>query len=98
VHSLLLLFAVANDLPHSRLGITVSRRVGKAAVRNRVRRRIREALRARHANIASGHDVVVVARPASATASWADLCAAVDRLLAHAGLVSAPRAAPANVQ
>ncbi|UCE86385.1 MAG: ribonuclease P protein component [Deltaproteobacteria bacterium] len=53
--------AVAGD----RLGITVSRKVGNAVVRNRVKRRIREWFRARDAARARGLDVVVIARRAA---------------------------------
>lgn len=45
-----------------RLGITVSTKIGKAVVRNRVRRLIREAYRALEPRIKPGFDVVVVAR------------------------------------
>jgi ribonuclease P protein component len=68
------------------VGIVAGRRVGNAVVRNRARRRIREALRLRYPAIAPGHDLVLVARPASATASWPEIERGVDVLLTRAGL------------
>ena len=87
-HPLLVLYVAANDLDLTRVGITVSGRVGKAVVRNRVRRRLREALRARLQQLLPGKDVLVSARPASAQASWAELQAALDSVLKRAGLAT----------
>jgi ribonuclease P protein component len=84
-HPLLVLYVVANDLGHTRVGITVSSRVGKAVVRNRVRRRLREAVRARFDRLAPGVDVLLIARPASARAAWSELSAALDSVLTRAG-------------
>jgi ribonuclease P protein component len=86
-HPLLVLYAAPNDLPHTRVGITVSRRVGKAVVRNKVRRRIREAARLVLPRVSGGHDLVFVARPASASAAWSALRTAVEGTLARAALV-----------
>lgn len=83
---LLVLYAAPNELGVTRVGITASRRVGKAVVRNRVRRRIREALRLRYTALARGYDLVVVVRPASAQASWHDLQVALERVLTRARL------------
>ncbi len=74
-----------NDVGRTRVGLTVSGRVGNAVVRNRVRRHLREALRARYAQLAAAMDLVVIARPASANATWADLNTALDKVLARAG-------------
>ena len=51
--------------PHVRLGMAVSRKVGNAVVRNRLRRRIREIVRLHQAEL-PGWDLVVVARPTAA--------------------------------
>jgi ribonuclease P protein component len=83
-HPLLVMYVAANELGCTRVGITVSGRVGKAVVRNRVRRRLREALAARFDRLPPAADVVVAARPASAAASWSELCAALDSVLARA--------------
>lgn len=85
-HALLVLYVAPNDLDRTRVGISVSRRVGKAVVRNTVRRRIREALRARLERLPAGLDLVVIARPPSAAASWAELNQAIDSVLQRAGL------------
>jgi ribonuclease P protein component len=82
---LLVLHLAPNELGYARVGITVSGRVGKAVVRNRVRRRLREALRARFGTLTPGFDVLVVARPPSAQASWQELNAALDTVLQRAG-------------
>lgn len=53
----------------TRLGLAVSRRVGGAVVRNRVKRRVREWFRHSSANLAEGFDLVVIARARAATYS-----------------------------
>jgi ribonuclease P protein component len=83
-HRLLALHIAANDLDRPRVGITVSSRVGKAVVRNRIRRRLGEALRSRLSALPAGYDVLVVARPPSAGATWNDLCTALDVVLQRA--------------
>jgi len=83
-HPLLVLYAAPNDLGRTRVGITVSGRVGNAVVRNRVRRRLRAGLDERLARLPAGADVVVTARTSSARASYADLCAALDSVIQRA--------------
>jgi ribonuclease P protein component len=91
-HPLLVLYAAPNELGRTRIGITVSSRVGKAVVRNKVRRRLREALRSRSDGLAPGNDLLVIARPAAAHAKWDELIIALDIILARAGATVAPRA------
>jgi ribonuclease P protein component len=59
----------ADDEP--RLGLAVPRTTGGAAVRNRVKRQLREVWRALLPNVARGHDYVLIARPGLAEASEA---------------------------
>jgi ribonuclease P protein component len=84
-HPLLVLRVAPNNLAYARVGITVSGRVGKAVVRNRVKRRVRAALQTRLSAVAAGNDLLIVARPASAQASWLELGGALDTLLRRAG-------------
>ena len=86
-HPLLLLRYRRNDLERTRYGISTGRRVGSAVVRNRVRRRVHAVLRRLQPEIERGWDVLIVARPASASASQAELESALERLLRSAGLV-----------
>lgn len=93
-HRLLVVYVAPNDIGNVRVGITVSGRVGKAVVRNRVRRRLREALRARLGRVKPGVDVLLIARPAAAQATWAELETALESLLVRSG---ATRTGGANV-
>ena len=62
VNPCLALYCRKNNLGYTRLGITVGVKVGKAVVRNRTRRRIREAYRLHEDRFLPGYDLVVVAR------------------------------------
>ena len=72
------LYARKNGQSFNRLGLTVGIKVGKATVRNRVRRRLKESYRLREESLKTGYDIVIVARSAAADARFALL----DRHLA----------------
>ncbi|MDR0951412.1 MAG: ribonuclease P protein component [Oscillospiraceae bacterium] len=57
----------------NRIGITVSTKVGKAVVRNKVRRRLREIYRLNEEKLRRGLDIIIVARVKSAHVSYAQL-------------------------
>ncbi|RMF46781.1 MAG: ribonuclease P protein component [Deltaproteobacteria bacterium] len=57
-----LVYALENDGDESRLGVTVSRRVGNAVVRNRVKRLVREFFRSHKTRLPAGFDLSVIAR------------------------------------
>lgn len=90
-HPLLILWAAPTLAPvmRTRIGVTASRKVGGAVVRNRVRRRVREQMRARLARLNPGWDLALVVRPAAAEASSRSLGEALDNLLSRAGLLVA---------
>ena len=64
-----------------RVGFVVSRAVGTAVVRNRVKRRLRALMAPRVAGLPIGCDVVVRANPIAAQANSSALAAELDRLL-----------------
>ena len=82
MHPLLIVRFIRNDFGRDRFGISTGRRLGSAVVRNRIRRRIRGILRGIDRSASSGWDILVVARPASATASYAELRSALEQLIA----------------
>ena len=78
----------------ARFGFTVTRKIGPAVTRNRIRRRLREALRILPPGTArDGWDYVVVARPGTATIAFADL---QNLLSAALGKLHVDRTRPAR--
>ena len=71
----------AADAEEQRLGVTVSRRVGNAVVRNRIKRAVREWFRHRRGELAAGVDLVVIARQSSRGAAAGEIAGALDELL-----------------
>ena len=83
--SLLVMKAFPNRLTLSRYGLSVSRRVGKAVIRNRVKRLLREILRI--TPLEPGWDIIFIARPKAAAADYASLKKSVEELLSQTRLL-----------
>ncbi len=83
----LVIRAIRNDIGRTRLGLSVSKKVGNAVVRNRWKRIIREAFRKQQIDIPRGLDIVVrpkkgaVADYHAVYASLLNLCKRLDRKL-----------------
>ena len=69
----------------ARLGLTVPRAIGGAVVRNRIKRRIREAFRLRRAEIGSQWDIVVNPRRAALDASFPEIQRALGKVIEKCG-------------
>jgi len=67
-----------------RLGVTVSKRIGNAVVRNRVKRLVREVFRVRQASIRPPIDLVVIAKPGAERLTYAQVAAEFAKSLAIA--------------
>lgn len=89
-HPFLVLVWRSNGEPFSRCGVTVSRRIGNAVVRNRARRRISEALRLLWGQVPPGWDLVWIARPPVVGADFVELQAVCARLLRRAKILPPP--------
>lgn len=84
---LLVLYARKNRTDGNRVGVTVSKKLGKAHVRNRTRRRIREVYRLNEEKFQPGWDIVVVARTKAVEAPFEKLTASYLTLAKKAGLL-----------
>ena len=81
------LYARKNRTDTNRVGITVSKKLGKAHIRNRVRRRIREVYRLNEDCFLPGWDIVVVARTKAVFANFSDLTHGFLQLAEKAGFL-----------
>ena len=85
VDNLLVLKALPNGMEITRFGLSVSKRVGKAVTRNRVKRLLREAVR--QEKIKAGWDLVFIARSGAAAAGFGGITGSVRGLLSRGGLI-----------
>ena len=68
-----LIITQLNERGESRLGVTVSSKVGNAVIRNRVKRLLRECFRRYRHQIVPNQDVLIIARNSAADLSWYDV-------------------------
>jgi len=87
-HPLLILVVAPNGGETTRAGLVVGKRIGTAVVRNRVKRLLREAVRARLSCLPPGYDIVLIARQEAAGARLGDIAVALDVLLQRERLLS----------
>jgi ribonuclease P protein component len=90
-HGKFIVLSVLKNIPtpEVRVGLITSRRVGGAVVRNRVRRRLREIIRAAVPQIHPGTWVTLIARQTAAAASWQNLAAEWQQLARRSSILDA---------
>ena len=86
----LVIYCRRNGGTTSRLGLTVSPKLGHAVVRNRIRRRLREIYRAQEPTLKKGYDLVIVARHGAVEGSFSQLTRAFSALADKLGLRCEP--------
>jgi ribonuclease P protein component len=87
-HPLIVLIAQANDEMKVRVGVAAGRTVGTAVKRNRAKRLMREAMRPLIPSLASGWDLILIARPPLASSTLTDTRQALINVLQRAQLIS----------
>ena len=87
-HPLVVLMVQKSELPRVRVGVAAGRTVGTAVTRNRTKRLLREAMRTLIPSIASGSDLILIARPGLVSASLLETRRAVENLLNRAHLLT----------
>ncbi len=70
-----------------RVGVAAGRRIGGAVVRNRAKRRLREAFRRLQGRLHDQGDVAIIARPPAVTAPFAEIVSEVEALCTAGGLL-----------
>jgi ribonuclease P protein component len=90
-HGKFMVLSVLKNLPEAevRVGLITSRRVGGAVVRNRVRRRLREIVRAARPGIRAGTWLILIARQAAASATFQGLSAEWQMLAGRSSILAA---------
>ena len=82
----IVMFVLKNNKGINRLGISASKKIGKAVVRNKQRRRLKEALRILESEILTGHDIIILLRAGITEASFLELKSSARHLLRKHGI------------
>jgi ribonuclease P protein component len=90
-HPLVVLIVQKNDQSRVRVGVAAGRTAGTAVYRNRAKRLLREAMRTLIPKIATGLDLILIARPGLTSATLEEICQALLTLLQRAQILT-----PAN--
>ena len=86
-HPLVVLIVQAHNQPRLKVGVTAGRTVGTAVYRNRAKRLLREAMRPLIPGIASGLDLILIARPGLVSATLEETRQALLALLQRAQIL-----------
>lgn len=76
---------------HSRLGLSVSKKMGNAVVRNRIKRLIKEIFRELGDKLEDGNDYIVISRKPVRTMDYSDMKDSLEHVLKKAGVIKGRR-------
>lgn len=86
----MVLLALPNQLGYSRFGFAVSKRIGKAVRRSKIKRQMREATRLRREQIQAGWDLLFIARAPIEGATYQEIAQSICGLLRKLTLLKGP--------
>jgi ribonuclease P protein component len=87
----LVLYYLKNHEDDVRIGISVTKKIGHAVVRNRIKRVLKESIRLKLELLVKGYDFVFIVRQAALGLSYQELDSSVDHILKRSGLVNRKR-------
>ena len=76
----LIIFILKNDYNFNRPGIIIKKETGKAVVRNKIKRRLREALRLINKKLSPGYDIIVLAKNNIRKSDYFEICYDLENL------------------
>lgn len=86
-HQFVMYYRKISDAPQIRIGVSVSKKVGNAVVRNRIRRRVKEIIRLHLERIDAKGDLIFIARKPAAEMGSVEIRKSLLHLLKKAGLL-----------
>ena len=84
----IVLYVVSSKTKNIKVGLAVTKKVGHAVVRNRIRRRLREIIKAKISTLKQSYNIIVVARDNISSASFETLTNEFSKLLKKANLIN----------
>ena len=84
----IVLYVVSSKTKNIKVGLAVTKKVGHAVVRNRIRRRLREIIKAKISTLKQSNNIIVVARDNISSASFETLTNEFSKLLKKANLIN----------
>ncbi|MDD4275377.1 MAG: ribonuclease P protein component [Clostridia bacterium] len=81
----LILIYVKSKYNGLKVGFSVSKKIGNSVVRNKIKRRLREAFRAKLKNIQSGYNYIIIARPSIVDSSYDELVKTIEYVFKKSG-------------
>ena len=82
-----IIFILKNDYSFNRPGIIVKKETGKAVARNKIKRRLKEALRLVNKKLPSGYDIIVLAKNNIGKSSYFEICHDLESLFCKGKLL-----------